>query len=65
MHIRHITTGLILGVALLAGCGTPEGTPVRVIIPRHTSFRVAAESLAKAGIMRSAFVFRLYARRPV
>jgi UPF0755 protein len=60
--MRRITIGLLLGASLLSGCGAADGPAVRVIIPRHTSFRVAAESLAKAGIVQSAFVFRVYAR---
>ena len=49
-------------VTLLTACGSPHGDPVRVIIPRHSSFRVAAESLARAGVVQDAFGFRVYAR---
>ncbi|MFL5618831.1 MAG: endolytic transglycosylase MltG [Gemmatimonadaceae bacterium] len=39
------------------GSGTGE---VRVIVPRGATLRVAAESLAKAGVVQNATVFRLY-----
>ena len=39
-----------------------DGAPARVVVPRGASFRVAADSLAAQGVVRSAFVFRTYAR---
>src|ERR1700739_330086 len=62
MRMREIGVGLALCGALLTGCGTPSGPPVRVIIPHRASFRAAAESLAHAGMVQSAFAFRVYAR---
>jgi len=49
--------------AALAACGSGAGTgpAVRVTIPPHTSFRVASDSLAKAGVIRGARLFRVYA----
>jgi UPF0755 protein len=40
------------------GSGTGE---VRVLVPRGATLRVAAESLAKAGVVQNATVFRFYA----
>jgi conserved hypothetical protein, YceG family len=52
--------------ALAAGvsaCGsTPEGAPIRVIIPRGASFAVATDSLKQAGLISTPLFFRLYAR---
>ncbi len=50
-------------VALLCACGsTPQGVPIRIIIPRGSSFAVATDSLKHAGLVSSPFFFRLYAR---
>jgi UPF0755 protein len=51
------------GALLLAGlaCGTPHGDPVRVVVPPGSSLRAAADSLARAGVVRSGRLFRLYA----
>jgi peptidoglycan lytic transglycosylase G len=56
-------------VALIAACvataacaGQPHGAPTRVIIPRGASFGQATDSLARAGIIGSAKLFRLYGR---
>jgi UPF0755 protein len=63
MAKRITRTVASLGVALLAACGgTPSGPAVRVIIPRGTTFRAAADSMAHAGIVSSPLAFRLYAR---
>ena len=54
----------IVGIfsATLAACGgSGSGPSVRVTIPQHTSLRVAADSLAKAGVIRNATFFRVYA----
>jgi UPF0755 protein len=48
--------------ATLLGCGEPYGNAHRVIVPRNASFRVAAESLASAGVIEIPFAFRVYAR---
>jgi peptidoglycan lytic transglycosylase G len=54
-------------VAALAVCvascgGTPEGAPIRVIIPKGSSFAVATDSLKHAGLISTPLFFRLYAR---
>ena len=51
-----------LTVALAAACGGPSGRPARATIPTGASVAVAADSLARAGIIRSARLFRLYAK---
>ena len=44
-----------------AACGGGRGS-ARVVIPPGASMRTAAESLAKAGVIRSARLFRAYAK---
>ena len=58
-----------LRLALVAVCvvsaacaGQPHGVPTRVIVPRGASFGQAADSLARAGIVGSPRLFRLYGR---
>ncbi len=53
-----------MAVAVLAlggACSGNGGAPVRVTIPPGASMRVAADSLANAGVIRSAKMFRVYA----
>lgn len=47
--------------ALIAACGGVSGRPVRVTVPAGASLGVAAESLARAGVIGSTRLFRLYA----
>ena len=49
----------VVALAMLScrGSGTGE---VRVIVPRGATLRVAAESLAKAGVVQNATAFRMY-----
>ena len=51
----------LLSAALLAACGGDD-TPRRVVIPSGSSFRAAADSLARRGVIGSPTVFRIYAR---
>jgi UPF0755 protein len=51
--------GVVLLLAL--GCGTPANGTTRVVIPPGSSFRVAADSLRRAGVVSSARLFRIYA----
>jgi UPF0755 protein len=53
---------LIVGGAVAYGCSGPRGDAVRVIVPRGASFRVAADSMARAGLVNFPFAFRAYAR---
>ena len=46
---------------MVAACGGGTGRPVRVTVPAGSSLGVAADSLAHAGVIRSARLFRLYA----
>lgn len=60
-----VTALVLAGTAGAAGCapeGGQSGTPVRVIIPRGASFRAAADSLARPGLVRVPIAFRVYAR---
>jgi UPF0755 protein len=52
---------LVAGVVALVACG-PSGRPVRVVVPQGASFRAAADSLAKAGVIQAPALFRLYAK---
>jgi peptidoglycan lytic transglycosylase G len=52
---------LLASVAALA-CGGAPGRSVRVVVPQGASFRAAADSLAKAGVIRAPALFRLYAK---
>lgn len=58
--LRVATGALALG-ALLA-CSQPFGAPVRVVVPSGSSFRAAADSLGRHGVIRSPGLFRLYAK---
>ena len=53
---------LVAGVAALAACAGPSGPPVRVVVPQGASFRAAADSLGKAGVIQAPALFRLYAK---
>src|SRR5947209_8187983 len=56
---RALLSGFVLAVALACG-GTKTGT-TRVVIPSGAPFRVAAESLARVGLVPSARAFSAYA----
>jgi UPF0755 protein len=55
--------GLVLASVLLAavGCSRTTGKPVRVTVPPGATLQTAADSLARAGVIGSARVFRIYA----
>ena len=53
---------LTLALALTAACGDIRQQPVRVVIPKGVTFRVATDSLAAKGLVRYPPLFRLYAR---
>jgi UPF0755 protein len=52
---------LVAGAVTLGACAA-GGRPVRVVVPQGASFRMAADSLAKAGVIQSPTLFRLYAK---
>jgi peptidoglycan lytic transglycosylase G len=63
MFRTDLRIALVAGCALFAACGDePHGAPTRVIIPRGASFGQATDSLAKARVVGSAKMFRLYGR---
>src|SRR4051794_5387141 len=64
MHcvMRRVRRIAALLASALVACGSPHGRPVRVIVPPHSNLGVAADSLAKAGVISSPRVFRLYAK---
>jgi UPF0755 protein len=53
---------LCAAVVALSGCGTPHGPPTRVIVPRGATFKVATDSLARAGLVSWPKLFRAFAR---
>jgi UPF0755 protein len=55
----RVGTALILGIVV--ACGGGGGRPVRVTVPPGSSLGIAAESLARAGVIGSPRLFRLYA----
>ena len=54
-----VAAAVIVAIVMLACRGSGTGQ-VRVIVPRGATLRVAAESLAKAGVVQNATAFRLY-----
>jgi UPF0755 protein len=53
----------MLVFASLAACSPgPHGAPVRVIIPRGSTFAAATDSLKRAALVSNPFLFRMYAR---
>ena len=58
----RLSLRLCISALLCISCAAPSGTPIRVIIPRGATFGAAADSMHKAGIVGSSFMFKLYAR---
>ena len=56
--VRFTLAGLLAGALACRGSGTGEA---RVIVPRGATLRIAADSLARAGVVQNATAFRLYA----
>lgn len=54
-------SALCVSLALCVSC-SPRGAPIRVIVPRGASFATAADSLHRAGLVSSPFLFRVYGR---
>ena len=53
---------LFLTVGGAVACGAPAGGRVRVTVPPGVTMREAADSLAQRGVIRSATLFRAYAK---
>lgn len=60
--MRRAILAAVFATTAIAGCAGPHGTPVRVIVPRGATFRTAADSMARAGVIESPLAFRVYAR---
>lgn len=58
---RAVCGGLAASLMLVAGCRGRGTGQARVVVPRGASLRVAADSLARAGVIQSALAFRAYA----
>jgi UPF0755 protein len=61
--IRRRALAAFVGLAstLLVACGSSNTTTVRVTVPAGASFGTAVDSLARAGVISSPRLFRLYA----
>lgn len=63
MHSRRSSLGLLVVMAVAIACGGKSSTGVaRATIPPRATLRAAAESLARAGLIGSPGMFRLYAK---
>jgi UPF0755 protein len=61
-QVRQILRGSALALVFAAtACGSGSGAAVRVTIPSGANMRVASDSLAKAGVIHYARLFRVYA----
>lgn len=58
--VQRWVFGVAALVALSSGCSSGVGT-TRVVIPPGSSFRVAADSLERTGVIGSSRLFRIYA----
>jgi UPF0755 protein len=62
VRLPLLTIAITLAAACAGACGgEPHGVPEHVIIPLGASFRTAADSLGRAGIIEWPRAFRLYA----
>jgi UPF0755 protein len=59
--LSRASLGITLAAAAITACGSGTGASVRVTIPPKASMRVAADSLAKAGVISFPRLFRVYA----
>ena len=64
---RRFRAALLVGLVVAAltstqACSAPYGAPVRVVIPAGSTFRAATDSLARAHVISSPSLFRLYAK---
>ncbi|MDB4885642.1 MAG: aminodeoxychorismate lyase [Gemmatimonadetes bacterium] len=58
---RRHASRLLLTLALVTGCHGGGTGEAKVVVPRGSSLRTAADSLARAGVIQNATAFRLYA----
>jgi UPF0755 protein len=58
---RRRRLALVLAASLAVACRGGNGAEARVVVPKGASLRVAADSLARAGVVENATAFRLYA----
>ena len=60
-HAGRLAAVAAIGALAALGCRGSGTGRARVIVPRGATLRVAAESLASAGVVQNATMFRLYA----
>jgi UPF0755 protein len=58
---RALAVVVVAGAALISACRGSGTGEARVVVPRGASLRIAADSLARHGVIQNATVFRLYA----
>jgi UPF0755 protein len=58
---RLAAAAAVAVVVLVAGCRGGGSGQAKVVVPRGASLRVAADSLARAGVVQNATAFRVYA----
>lgn len=56
------TLAVLLAASAVTGCGKPHGSPVRVIVPRGSTFAEATDSLSRNHVVGNRTLFRAYAR---
>lgn len=59
---RLAVVSVSLAFSLLGCSSTPQGAPIRVIVPKGASFTTATDSLHRAGLVGSSVLFKLYGR---
>ena len=59
--VRLAAATVLVCSAVIAACGSSPDRAVRVSVPSGSSFAAAVDSLARAGIISSPRIFRLYA----
>ncbi len=57
--LRLLSSALLLFA--IAACSASNSTEVRIVVPRGSNLRIAAESLQKAHVISNATMFRVYA----
>ncbi|MEP6494415.1 MAG: endolytic transglycosylase MltG [bacterium] len=58
---RALTLAVAAGAFTATACGSGTGQSVRVTIPPGATMRAASDSLARAGVVQSSRLFRVYA----
>ena len=60
--MRFVGAAVALSIFFAACSSSPRGAAIRVIVPKGATFSAATDSLHKAGLVGSKFLFKVYAR---